>query len=308
MKQRKLSQTSPKLVAAHYRERLYKNNIKLILFLKIIRLSFTIMDYLSPKLAGWWAVRLWVATRRYPEPAREKDWLATASISDLPHQYGPIKLYRWQTANQSAAIILLIHGWNGRGTQLGAFVEPLLAQGFQVISFDAPGHGASPGNESNLLRIADVVHSIANAIGPIHSIIAHSFGAMVMAHSVQNGLKIQNAAVISAPKDAEFLIHLFCEMFNIKTNSKNNLLQRIKQRFGTTIFDEISTLNNLKQINIPGLIVHDNHDPDIPVEHAQELNRAWLGSELLITENLGHLRILRNKNVIKRIIAFIVKN
>ncbi|VAW98664.1 hypothetical protein MNBD_GAMMA22-1602 [hydrothermal vent metagenome] len=308
MKHHKQPQSASELVAANYQERLYKKNPRLVFMMKIIRLCFLILEYISPKLAGWWALRLWLATRRYPLPAREKIWLATATESSLLHQNGSIKLYRWQTTQTTAPIVLLIHGWNGRGLQLGAFVKPLLEQGFQVISFDAPGHGSSPGNESNLFIIADVVQAISKSVGSIHSIIAHSFGAMVMARAVNDGLNIHNAVVISAPKNVEFLTNLFCAMFKIKPNSKKNLLERIKRRFGDTMFDKASTINNLKKIAIPGLIVHDSHDEDIPVQHAQELNAAWVNSELLITENLGHLRILRDKNIITSIVKFIANN
>ncbi len=309
-RQTKLNQQSKpnKLVGTNFQKKLRKSNTKPAFAIKLMRSIFSVLEFISPSLAGWWAIQLWVSTRRYPEPAREKQWFNEATVSELEHQHGPIKLYRWQQQQLTAPTVLLIHGWNGRGLQLAGFVKPLLEKGFNVISFDAPGHGRSPGKQSNLLRVADVVQHISNSIGVIDSVISHSFGAMVMAKVAADGLKIRKAVAISAPKNVDFLIHAFCAFLNIKAKSKENLLKRIKSRFGHDIFPRISTLNNVKKLSIAGLIIHDELDEDIPIVHAKELNKAWLGSELLITQNLGHQRILRNQIVINATVDFIAKN
>jgi pimeloyl-ACP methyl ester carboxylesterase len=300
--------SSNKLVNTNLQKKSYKRKTKLEMVLKVMAYLFKVLEYLSPKIAGWWGSRLWLATRRFPEPSREKHWLESAQVSELPHQYGPITLYQWHKKQINAPRVLLIHGWNGRGLQLAAFVKPLISQGFQVISFDAPGHGRSPGKESNLLRIADVVHSISNSIGAIDCIIGHSFGAMVMAKVVKDGLDIRKAVAISSPMNADYLFNEFCKILNIKGRSKENLLHRVYSRFDNDIFLQISALNNVRQLSIPGLIIHDTTDHDIPLSHARELHQAWTGSDLLITENLGHLRILRNNAVINAVTDYISKN
>jgi hypothetical protein len=40
-----------------------------------------------------------------------------------------LPVYSWG----SGPTILLAHGWSGRGSQLGAFVEPLVEQGFRLV-------------------------------------------------------------------------------------------------------------------------------------------------------------------------------
>jgi len=50
--------------------------------------------------------------------------------------------------------VLLVHGWGGRGAQLASFVEPLVARGFSVLTFDAPGHGASAARWDGLADVA----------------------------------------------------------------------------------------------------------------------------------------------------------
>jgi len=279
--------------------------------LKLISFLFLLLQLISAKLGSYWAMRFWLATRRFPEPAREQRWAKSAEFSTMSHRYGPIALYQWQPDFlkddcSTMPLVLLIHGWNGRGLQLAAMVKPLLQQGFHVVSFDAPGHGRSPGHDSNLLRIADVVHKIAETVGPIDTIIGHSFGAMVMARVANDGLNIRKAVAISAPVDADYLINMFCSMLKINGKTKHLLLQRIKHRFSENIFSRISTKENLSQITIPGLIIHDTDDHDIPITHAHQLNKVWQNSSLFITTKLGHQRILRNNKVVDRIVEFVV--
>ena len=47
------------------------------------------------------------------------------------------------TSSATAPSVYLVHGWGGRGSQLAAFVEPLVAAGHRVVLFDAPSHGDS---------------------------------------------------------------------------------------------------------------------------------------------------------------------
>jgi len=300
------------LVSTNYQIKPYKLPVKLPLKLKIVSTIFTVLQYLSPTVGGLWATRLWLATTRFPEPGREKRWSESARQRFVAHRFGPIAVYQWPARDAQSRVlpdapkVLLIHGWNGRGLQLANFVKPLLKQGFEVICFDAPGHGRSPGHDSNLLRIANVVHTIADLMGPIDSIIGHSFGAMVMARVINDGLTIRKAVAISAPLNADYLINAFCATLKISGNNKLNLLQRLKSRFGDDVFKRISTDNNVKALSISGLIVHDSNDRDIPVNHAQMLNKIWQGSTLVITKKLGHQRILRNTSVMNTVVKYIV--
>ena len=55
--------------------------------------------------------------------------------------------------------VLLVHGWNGRGAQLGAFAPALVKSGYRVVTFDTPAHGRSPGRATNLPEISEAIHA-----------------------------------------------------------------------------------------------------------------------------------------------------
>src|SRR5207247_1512114 len=125
---------------------------------------------------------LFTTPRRHRRPDRERAVLATARelVVDVtlraPRWHGAqcsIAAWRWG----SGPTVLLVHGWEGRGSQLGAFVEPLVAAGMSVVAFDAPGHGDSPDHRLYLTDLADCIADVIATVGPVHAIVAHSFGA-----------------------------------------------------------------------------------------------------------------------------------
>ena len=94
-----------------------------------LRASFSAAGYLAPNLTAAVAERLFYKTRRNGPRPGEREFLEGA----MPTTISGMKAWSWG----SGPTVLLVHGWNGRGTQLGAFIEPLVARGYQVVAFDA---------------------------------------------------------------------------------------------------------------------------------------------------------------------------
>lgn len=62
-----------------------------------------------------------------------------------------------------------------------------------------------------------------------------------------------------------------------------------------------------KEVKIPILIIHDKNDDDVPVKSAYNIDIYLKNSELMITEGLGHRKILGNEAVINKIKNFLEK-
>ena len=247
--------------------------------------------------------KLWFASPKHPEPEREKRWRESAETILLPHQDGPVAVYKWGKSDRR---VLLIHGWSGRGPQLGGFVEPLLAKGYEVVAFDGPGHGRTPGKSSSIFRITDAMLSVIRHVGPAEAVITHSFGAMVLAYALRHtDFKTQKAICISSPTSPEYLIDRFCQVMQVNDRVNHAFRYFVKQRFGEDVLDKLSADKNMAGNTMPGLIVHDQDDHDVPYQLSQQLSDAWPGAELLLTEGLGHRRILRNRKLINQLVEFI---
>ena len=53
------------------------------------------------------------------------------------------------------------------------------------------------------------------------------------------------------------------------------------------------------------LVVHDRGDSVVPWGHGERIRAAWDRAELLTTEGLGHRRIRRDHDVIRRAVSFL---
>jgi hypothetical protein len=57
-------------------------------------------------------------------------------------------------------------------------------------------------------------------------------------------------------------------------------------------------------LQLPGLILHDPDDPEIPWADAELIACTWRGSRLVAAEGEGHYRILRSPRIIERVMEF----
>ncbi|MDH5444443.1 MAG: alpha/beta hydrolase [Gammaproteobacteria bacterium] len=250
--------------------------------------------------------KLWFASPKHPEPQREQRWREQAKSWQIPHQHGPIACYQW---GESDRRVLLIHGWSGRGPQLAGFVEPLLAQGYEVIAFDAPGHGRTPGKTSSIFRITDALMEVVKQTGAVEAVITHSFGAMVMAYAIKHaGLDIKKAVCLSSPTTPEYLVDRFCEVMQVDEKVNKAFRGFVQKRFGDDVFDRLSADKNMSGSQIPALIIHDQDDHDVPYTLGQQLADAWPRATLHLTNDLGHRRILRNRKITNMIVDFIAES
>jgi len=280
-----------------------KSRRKTAPILRWLRFSLRIQSLISTRWAGWRIYRLWFTSPKHPEPKREQRWRELAEFISLPHQYGAIATYKW---GESRNTVLLLHGWSGRGPQLGAFVEPLLAKGYQVVAFDAPGHGRTPGKTSSIFRMSDALQAVVDEIGPIEAVITHSFGAMLLAYALKHtDFKTDRAVCISSPTTPIFLIDRFCSIMAINDKVKQQFMRYTEREFGQNVWDKLSADKNVQDIQIPALIIHDQDDHDVPSELGQRLAGAWPNSQFHLTKGLGHRRILRNKDVVNMVTDYI---
>src|SRR5689334_4455814 len=113
---------------------------------RIFKWAVDVADLVSPTLASELALRAFLTPQRAPRPERERALLEVAR--PLPISAGGLPLAAWSWGGEDReprGTVLLVHGWAGRGAQLGSLVAPLVNAGRRVVTWDAPAHGDSPG-------------------------------------------------------------------------------------------------------------------------------------------------------------------
>jgi len=269
--------------------------------LRVLRFLFGRVGAVVPRLLGRWAYDLWFRTRRFPESAAGKQITLNAIRETLQVGEIPVALYRWG----AGPLVLFMHGWSGRGSQVAAFVEPLLNAGYQVIALDAPGHGATPGRRTNILECAEVLLAVQHRFGPLAAAITHSFGGMVLAYAMNHGLEVARVVCISAPADVDYLVGSFARTLNMHPAVVRDLRRRLEQRFDGDFWERIATESNARRLKSPALVVHDELDTSVPWQQGERIAAAWAGARFVKTRGLGHGRILRDRETVKAVVDFI---
>lgn len=272
-----------------------------------LRAAFRALSALAPPLAAALAERLFLRTRRYPVPHREVAALQSAERHELPTERGPAVAWVWGRPAPAAArvpTVFLVHGWEGRGSQLGAFVEPLRRAGFRVVAFDAPGHGEAPGRSSSLPAIAAALEAAARRWGPAAGVVAHSAGAVSTTFALSRGLAVERAVFVAPGADLLGYTRWFAEVLGLSRGVRRRLRARIERRIGVP-FAALEPLELAPERTTPLLAYSDREDPEAPLGTAETLIGLWPGAELRVTEGLGHRRILRDPAVVAGAVEFL---
>jgi pimeloyl-ACP methyl ester carboxylesterase len=242
------------------------------------------------------AERLFFKTRRTGPRPGERDVLETAAPSSI----AGMKAWSWG----NGPTVLLVHGWNGRATQLGGFVRPLVARGYRVVAFDAFGHGESPGSSMSLPELASCIRQVSDELGGLYGVIAHSMGGAATTLALSNGLRLERAVFVSPPSDPRVFLQIFSDALGIADQVRTRLKERVERRIGTSM-ESIQGDRIAPSMRVPLLVVHDRNDKEVPVESGQSIADAWPSAELILTENLGHQRILLAEPVTNVAVSFI---
>lgn len=270
---------------------------------RTIRTGFRVGELVAPRVAARAANSLWF---RLP-PSR--------SVSALPDGGTPFEVTVQRRTVRGThwgegPVVYLVHGWSGRGAQLGSFVEPLVALGHQVVLFDAPSHGSSdPGpngpKTTDALEFGQAFDAVAARFGPASAVIAHSMGAMVAVLTLKYGWLGTDRLVLLAPmvrlstqRDAAW------SELGVGHRTARAADRLMERRIGHPVSEFDLAILMPEVDEVPTLIVHDLYDPRTSYDESVQL-AADLPAQLMSTAGLGHQGVLRDPKVVDTVIEFV---
>lgn len=276
-------------------------NDRIILFMNAVnRLSRW-----SPGIAARVAEQLFITPTRHRRPRRESAWERTATPISIETPDRPLAAWAWGDGPRT---ILLVHGWAGRGLQLGAFAAPLVEAGFRVVAFDGPAHGSSPGRQSNLFRHTAGLVAVARAAGPVHGVIAHSLGTTAVLLAISRGeLSPGRFVAISPMGDTRSMAAQFGSITGFSPDVVAAMRTRLENRFDFR-WDDIEPRRLALGVGADTLIIHDRDDRELPVADVNGLAKSLPRAEIVLTNGLGHHRILRDVGVVDRATRFVARD
>ncbi len=280
-----------------------KKNISSDNIPKAIIFTAKTLQFISTDLAVKFAKKLFTTPIKHKLPKRELEMEANSiqEFVEIPSLSKKIRVYHYGNSNKK---VLLVHGWSGRGTQLVKIADKLLELGYSTISFDAPAHGKSPGNSTLMTEFIASILELEKKFGPFEYIIGHSLGGMSTLNAIKQGLKVKKAVIIGSGDSVNDILHDFVSKLELKKNIAIKMKDSFEKEYQMNM-ESFSANVAAKDVKVPVLVVHDEQDEDVPYSASENIHKHLDNSELLLTENLGHRKILGDKEVINNIVKFI---
>lgn len=270
---------------------------------KSILITGKLLQFLSAELATKFAIKLFRTPIKFKTPKREILMAKSAKTEMIliPELKKEICIYHYGYSKKK---ILLVHGWSGRGTQLYKIADKLLENGMMTISFDGPAHGNSTGKTTMMNEFVTTILFLEKKYGPFDYAIGHSLGGMAVLNAIKQGFQIKKAISISAGDKITDIIKSFVEKIELKPKIVNKIKANFYKKFKDDI-DNYSASEAAKSVQIPTLVIHDSNDLDVHVSCAVNIRHNLTHGSLFITKSLGHRRILKDKDVINKIISYL---
>lgn len=231
---------------------------------------------------------------------KQKQFLDDAKHELLDVANHKIQTYYWEGEGPS---ILLMHGWESNTHRWRNLINKLIEQGFAIYAFDAPAHGYSTGKKLHVPLYGEVTRLILDNYRPDH-VVAHSVGGMTIhyTHFINPESSIEKIITVGSPCEfSQFMDH-YQALLRFNDTVREAMNQRLKDWLGF-YFHEFSSARFVERNTKKGLLLHDEEDKQVPVEASKKVHEHWKGSELRITQGLGHS--MHQNEVNEQIITFL---
>jgi pimeloyl-ACP methyl ester carboxylesterase len=276
--------------------------------LALLRLKFRLLSAVSTELAFGAAWRLFTTPRRLPQKQWEAAAIAEARAFEVATPRGPVVAYEWNPTGTQT--VLLVHGWEHRASFWGVMARGLTAAGFRVVALDGPAHGASAGSRTTLPAFARGVQAVADAVGNIDAVVAHSLGAAATAgipvefNRATTGV-LPKLVLLAAPGSTTAVAQRFAELLQLPGAVVQRMRRYIQEQHGRDAesFSLIQTGHTLPVGQ--AMLFHDLADESIPFAEAQEIAASWPTLDFRPTTGLGHNGVMRDAAVIRQIVEFL---
>ena len=238
------------------------------------------------------------------EPARkEQAFIDSAERTQIGEGNDNIAVYAWG----EGPVVALVHGWGGRAVSMCSFIEPLLQQGFRIVSFDGPGHGDSEGNTCNVLRMSRCIRTLADREGGFVAAIGHSFGAGGINVALGHGLDLSRVVHIAPLVNMVERFRQWSVAVGLTPEGFRELMARCDVSFGRGEVEAAAGDKIARLLDVPALVIHDPEDDEVPFAGAVRLVECWKGALLMEAPRLGHYRIVRSPVVVQSAVGFVTQ-
>ncbi len=274
-------------------------------YFKLIPWAFASLGRLFPGLAGKAAYQLFSTPLSRAVHKVSDEIIESARHFEVPYGGVVLQCYEWGSGSNT---VLLVHGWESRGTALRTFVPGLVEAGCRVVAFDGPAHGDSGGRHVNLPEFAGALLAVVQQIGGVDSIISHSFGGAASAFALaylNHSIQIENLVLIAVPASNQKVVSNYENRIHLPASARKAFHQRLLKKMKGLSLADSNLANALVKAKVQRvLVVHDKFDASVPYKSAESVFEKCDHASMLVTQGYGHYKLMKHPDVIGRVVAF----
>ena len=282
-------------------------NLTQRIILRYYKTKFKLLEKLSPQKAAASVLQLfftpYITHRKLERPAI----FHKAEKLSFTFNGNFVRGFKWLSSKPTAKTILVCHGMNSCSYRFEKYVQLLLTNHFNVLAFDALGHGQSAGKYLNAITYSEIIIQIENKFGPVDGIIGHSVAGMATTFAMEKLKDEKKKIVLIAPAtETSSQVDIFFKMFHLSDEFRKFFDEEILRVRGLPI-KWYSATRGVKNFNAPVLWIHDTDDIICPYKDTIDLQKENLPHiQFVTTKGLGHNKIYRDAGVQKKIIDFLL--
>lgn len=268
--------------------------------------------------AAWGFARLWARPSR-AFARRTPDDLGLHA-EPLTFRSGAKRLHAWfipaHRGDLPLPTAILVHGWSSASGQMLPVARTLHQAGFNVLGYDARGHGRSPGDgpitlrkfTEDILAALDHVASRDDVDPDRVAVVGHSFGAASALLAAAEDPRIGAVVSLSAFSDPIEVTRWALEALHLPRGLFLKLVLRILMGWMKCQPEAVTPRVQIGRIGVPILLAHGTRDRRIP---ASELDRlASAANPALVTRLLadgsGHRNLLTSAELARTLPGFLM--
>lgn len=236
--------------------------------------------------------------------------LADAEDREIETPHGPVMAWRLGEGPAS----LLVHGWEDDNALWSPMIDACADIFRAVVVLDLPGHGFSQSDAHSVEAAGQALVAVAAALGPVDSVIAHSFGCPASLYAMAHGLEVRRAVMIASPAprtkgrgDDDWMTDWTRRQ--ISRGADPDVAARaavlMRERWESGESGPMAVEGIIPSLTAKALILHSMDDEQCPVGNSRAMHDLWPGSELLLLDGLGHRLIAQDPEVVQRAIDFV---
>lgn len=257
-------------------------------------LGARLLGRVHPRLARRALLRLWLTPWTHPSARRPVTDLHP-DLRAWSLRHGDVVLRGF--AGGTGPTVVLVHGWAGRAADWRHLAAALIGGGWRVVAPDLPAHGATEGDTTDLFALGAAAAAVLRHERPA-AVVAHSLGFPVTLQALEQGAPTPDALVALAPgRRMRQALDRFTSQAGLGVALRDELDAALRRDYGDDVWDVLDVDRALPDLPMPGLVVHDADDADVPQADGVHIAHRWPGASFTATQGLGHRRILRDPHV-----------